>query len=240
MRLFDIDKLLYKFKKITFAVLKYNNWGRGKSLNKYVSLGLSCFARMKLTKHGLKQTNEFGELSCPFDLCVTPLKSMAEILDNDFSDYFGHFEINPQTNHWENKKYWITYNHDDNLSLDKLITRYKKRIENFRNIAKTTQGLKFITMINDLNPNDDTHINSIHKSLKKYCGTDKFKYFVFNFNRKNIQKNEIEQKLDKKIIYTELNWPYENLPVTWWDAKADRYPEARKTLRKFFGVLLKN
>ena len=47
--------------------------------DKYITLGVNCFPRTKLTKFGIKAKKADGELSYPFDLCAIQLESVAQI-----------------------------------------------------------------------------------------------------------------------------------------------------------------
>lgn len=55
---------------------------------KIYSLGTNCYSRMVATIWGLKPRKKQGELTLPFDLSITPLNSIIEILQNGFQDYF--------------------------------------------------------------------------------------------------------------------------------------------------------
>ena len=168
-RIFNIffgwDHLFIIFCGLTFEIkLKENR------LNKFISLGTRCFPRMFLTIHTcFKARKKYGELSCPFDLCITPLKSLEKILENDFADYFDDLIYDHESNwaFWRNKKYNIFYNHDNDIKTkDEFKKRYGIRIQNFKNIIKNNKKTYF--MLSDFEKIDLGKLNNIYNSLVKY------------------------------------------------------------------------
>ncbi len=97
--------------------------------DKYITLGVNCFPRTKLTKFGIKAKKADGELSYPFDLCAIQLESVAQILKNDFSDYFDDLYFDCSLNIWINKKYSIKYYHDKDIDIDKFINVISKELK---------------------------------------------------------------------------------------------------------------
>lgn len=75
------------FKRIGNRFVFFGKWSfclKGK-VRKFVTLGVNCFPRTKLTKFGLKAKKSDGELSYPFDLCFISLKSINDILYNNLN-----------------------------------------------------------------------------------------------------------------------------------------------------------
>jgi hypothetical protein len=171
------------------------------NLNKYISLGTSCFTRSKLSTYGIKPRKKQGELTFPFDLCVTPITSIEKILLNDFKDYFDDLHYNGEF--WVNKKYNIEYLHDKDITTaDQLKSRYTQRIDNFRHIMKTSTPVIITTLFNEkIQPQT---LNNIHTALKSYGG--RFKYVVINL------------KYDDEIIYKEILYPA-SLAQNWYTVK---------------------
>ncbi len=124
---------------------------------KIVSLGRNCFPKTILTNYGLKPTKAQGELTMPFDLCITRTASLPRILNNDFSDYFDDLYFDKKISLWVNKKYHIRYNHDidcDASQKDKLVERFSKRIENFKQTLCSDNFIYFVL--------------SSHKKIKQF------------------------------------------------------------------------
>lgn len=192
---------------------------RGEGKNKFITLGVNCFPRTKLTKFGLKARKSDGELTYPFDLCAIPLKSVAEILKNDFCDYFDDLSFDKELNIWVNKKYSIKYFHDKNLEKEKFYKRYKARIENFRQKTAAIKNPVFISAIFN-ETYDKALYNDISQSLRKYCGLDKdFKYLVVNIKTKVDIENIIS---DGNIFYKEILEPCSNYSNIWTDTSLDK------------------
>ena len=183
---------------------------------KFIPLGTNCFARTKLVKFGLKQRKKKGELSYPFDLCVTPIKSIAQILANNFEDYFEDSYFDNELNIWKNKKYSIVYWHDKAMEKEKFVTRYKNRIENFKNITKTSKDLIFVTVIFNEKFDSDIYV-SIEESLKKYCNNS-FKYFVINI----VPKCSNISFKTSNLIYREIVEPCENYSNLWSNEQLEK------------------
>ena len=53
----------------------------------YISIGCQCSPRMYI-KENLKLEKSTGYKSCPFDLCITPYKSLYDCLKDDFARFF--------------------------------------------------------------------------------------------------------------------------------------------------------
>ena len=143
---------------------------------KIVSLGNNCFPRRILTESGIKPSKEEGECYLPFDLAVNPIESVIQLLNNNFNDYFDDLYFDENIYLLKNSKYNIVYNHDKDCGYDdkqKLVTRYKNRINNFRNlIAKDTNFLYFV--ISSIDTINQRLIDKLYKTLEIICNRNKF------------------------------------------------------------------
>lgn len=185
MKFFEYKKIGHKIKWNIFGIKVTFHLPPKK--NHYISLGYNCFVRMVLTKFGLKASKKQGELSCPFDLCYTPLSSLVKVLENDFSDFLDDIECLEAGKSFINKKYSIYFIHENNLTLEDFKIRYKKRIENFRKISASKSLKKYVF---NCEQNDFTieQLNKIYDLLKIYCKGSPFKFYVLNFQHDNIPK----------------------------------------------------
>ena len=151
----------------------------------YISLGNNCDPRMYIkNKLGITKLN--GYKSCPFDLCITPLKSLYQCIETDFNFFFDDLKLIPwgcaagrSKNDLENKnaimnKYNIIFNHEgsghshlfatgknDDLyysrnDFEKFKERYISRINNFKNYINENNNIIFIIKHN-INEDDDTY-----------------------------------------------------------------------------------
>lgn len=173
-----------------------------------VSLGDDCLVRRYLTRAGLKPTKKQGELSCPFDLAVTPTKSLIKILKNDFSDYFNHLCFSKEDNVWINKKYSILYNHDKDCTYkdkEKLINRFNLRINNFRRLMSTSPFIFFVCK----SSSKFLDICKLYIQLKKIRKDLPFKLIVLDLDRKKMKLGF------KNVAIYPLKHPFKN-SNSWW------------------------
>lgn len=231
-------KKIYNYTELLLFGIKISHKSK-KELNKYISLGTNCFPRMKLNQFQIKPSKEHGELSCPFDLCQTPIESVKAILENDFEDYFQDLYFDEERKIWKNKKYNINYLHD-NLNKEEFIKRYKQRIENFRNIAKTKKNLVFIQVLFN-HPKIDilkSDIKAISNCLQNYC-TYNFKYKIINL----IQSPKTPKKkycICKNTYYYELQSPYDENWTKWWTEETDKQPKIKPLISKCIKTIRNN
>lgn len=200
MKIFEYKRLFNRINLRVFGVKLHFRLPIYKK-NFYVSLGTNCFPRLKLTTYGLKAKKKQGELSCPFDLAWTPLSSTLQILKNDFKDYLENFEFDANEQMWKNSKYNITYPHDGDISLEKMISRYQNRIENFRNVVMKQPKLMFV--LADFNRTFNPEVlNSIFEYLVEVRSGLPFRFFVISFVDKNSPVKNVSL-LNPNIIYKE-------------------------------------
>lgn len=175
---------------------------------KIISLGFNCFPRRILTNWGLKPSKQEGELTLPFDLCVTPTKSICEILNNNFADYFKNLEFNKTDSIWYNSKYEIYYYHDfDCDEKSKLINRFANRIDNFKKVINDDRFTYFIHCVSEETTTKE--INDLYITLSNLCIIENFKLIILNvFNKQLSLPNYIE------VI--NIQHPYKNFHAQWW------------------------
>ena len=184
---------------------------------KLVSLGSDCFVRRILTIKGLKASKEEGEKSYPFDLCVTPIKAINDILENNFEDYFNELKFNTSLNMFYNNKYKIYYNHDTDCynDYDKICSRFSNRITNFNKLKETEN---FIYFVYNVLPREETdyaaQIKRLGKNLIKIYGANKFKLLVLD--TMEILTPEIS---NDNIVLISVKNPYDNYSKQWWRLK---------------------
>lgn len=182
-----------------------------------VSLGYNCFTHRILTENGIKPAKVFGELTGPFDLCVTPVSSLAQILKNDFNDYFEDLVFDEYSGTWRNSKYNLYYNHDNDLKAndrDKLVERYRYRIENFNSFLKNDKHVYFILLADS--ESSSYEINEIyHLILQKRA--ENFTFIAVDFWSRTLN-------VDQHINVLSISTPYQDFSSMWFN---DRY---RRTL----------
>lgn len=179
-----------------------------------ISLGANCFPRRILTVRGIKPSKQEGELSYPFDLAVTPLKSVISILKNNFKDYFDNLKYDYAHYTWNNELYKIWYNHDrdcDDQNKSKFIERYQKRINNFNKALKESKYIYFTICSDDkFNAAD---VEELYSVLKRICDKN-FSLIVLDFFSSELSFDE------PNIEVISIPHPYENFGNSWWN---DRY-----------------
>lgn len=174
-----------------------------KKKNYFISLGKNCFIRMIFTKYGLKPRKKDGELSCPFDLCLSTHETVATLLENNFENILESIVYNTQHQCWENKIYSILYLHYKDATLDEIKEKINRHVNNFRNITHNSPDLKyFITCYN--NEFSVNTLNRIYNALCKLRGGKHFKFYILNFIDKYSPDNNISS-LHKDIIYNEYD-----------------------------------
>ena len=115
--------------------------------NHLVSLGSGCLPRTVPTRQGYKHTKAQGEMTLPFDLALHRYEGLLRIITSNFNDYCNPTAFTIVRDQQlgvdfiEHEGYQVRFVHeslDGNLEIyaaarfGKLITRYQRRIENFR------------------------------------------------------------------------------------------------------------
>ena len=228
MKIFKLKKKYNYFEFILFGV-KISH--RLNLLNKFISLGTNCFPRMKMNQFKIKPSKRDGELSCPFDLCTTPLESVAKILENDFADYFEDIQYDEEKKCWKNTKYKIFYIHDD-LNKEDFIKRYKQRIKNFRHITNTQKNILFVQVLFNAESNDKlfSDIEKTNNSLKRYCKY-KYTYKIVNLIPQKTPSKRQLIKVEENAYYYEHISPYDTKWTQWWTKETDSLPEVKPLIK---------
>lgn len=171
--------------------------------NTYISLGTNCMPRMVLTYYFMKAKKKQGELSCPFDLCTTPLGSVIHFLENDFADFLNDIEeYNKDGILFKNKNFNISFVHENNLTLDEVKERYKKRIENFYKLSKEKSLKKYILTFAEPVVSVE-ELNKIYNLISIIRKDKPFEFHVCNFVKKISYETNC-RSLNQKIIYKEI------------------------------------
>lgn len=183
--------------------------------NYFISLGENCFNRTVLTRHHLKSKREQGEKSYPFDLCVCSFSSMKQLIENDFADYFNDLVWNDKDQLWINSKYDIRYNHDQDCARnnkEKLVERYQRRINNFREIMR--DGHEHVFVFSSIRKDVSfEEICRLQKFLQKNC-SGKIKFIYINIGKEDLNyKYESEQC---SVFYKHIPNPYPNYWGEWY------------------------
>lgn len=184
-------------------------------LNTFVSLGINCFPRKVLTRNGLKCTKAMGELSLPFDLCVCPVKTIIALIKSDFTDYFKGLKYSFKDKIWKNKRLGIRYNHDQDChwyQKNKIIKRYRERIDNFRELMGQENPLCFVMTI--IKSDIDVEIlNLIYDEISRIRKGKLYKLIVVNIDG-NYEFDSTG--INPAISYTVIPHPYPQYWNYWW------------------------
>ena len=200
-----------------------NNYTRK---NFYVSLGENCFVRTILTRWGYKVSKNNGELSCPFDLCVSKISGINKILEDNFSHYFDGLRYDDFNAKWRNDTNSLEFNHDLDCGpgdRQQLIDRYKHRISNFLALEKN-EKLAFVCSTVDSNT-DVNEVNRLYENVARIFANVPNWEFIFANVSKHKLKNE--NLLHNNIHYKHIPHPYPNYWGEWYvkdfyDTKAGR------------------
>ncbi len=158
---------------------------------------------MVFTKFHMKSYKKDGELSCPFDLCVTPLEALAAILETDFEDFLDDIEYMEKGKSFINKKYSMCFPHEEGLSLEEFKSRYKKRIDNFKEVSSQKSFKKYIFNCEQNNFTIDG-LNRVYNALAKLRKNKPFKFYVLNFVHDNVKKIDLTG-INEEICYYEYD-----------------------------------
>lgn len=203
----------------------------------FISLGYNCLTRRVLTEIGLMKTKEQGQLTMPFDLCVTMPNMVDEILKHDFSGYLKNIVYDREKNGYYNNKYHIYYNHDKDcknsfLGKIKIIRRYKNRINNYKSIIASDKTLIFV--LNNYYQSENIINNlydTIQKSLNKH---KKFYFFLLDLECK-IKPNF----LNENIILCQKMHPWDHIDHWWYPENLQGFNNLRDELKPMIINLLK-
>ena len=198
--------------------------------NYYLSLGENCFVRTVATRQGLKDCKSDGELSMPFDLCVSSVRGTIQIIKNDFRNYFDGLYWDQEKQQWENKELRLGFNHDkdcDQNNRDMLVQRYTNRIKNMHKLRKNKKlACVFSTVNANTSPSD---INELYKVVKAFFARTDLKFIVIDCSKAGVRKTN---KISHRISYAHIPHPYPNYWGEWYkseffDSEAGRKFEKR-------------
>ena len=194
-----------------------------------ISLGSNCLPRRLLTTYGIKPSKEEGELTCPFDLCVTPIKAVIEILKNNFSDFFDDIEFNTEKGFWVNKKYKIDFNHDKDSKKD-FVERFQKRIQNFKMLINNNKYTYFV-YFNEKKVSE-SKINKLNSIIKMLKNDTTYQLIIIDIWNSKLESH------DNIEIVSVLN-PYDNFHEDWW-TRRDRETQKGKAFEHCIIEKIKN
>lgn len=183
----------------------------------FISLGENCLTKRILVETGLMRSHSQGQLSYPFDLCVTYPEELRKILLSDFEGYLENIQYMSDNNIYWNNKYNIFY-HDDKdcannqAGYEQIIARYDNRIKNFKNVIKQNTHKFFIL---NSHCSSNTAINLLYETLSSIYenNTSKFDLILLDLN-KRFQKH----KLNQNIIYIKQDHPFDDIN-NWYKAE---------------------
>ena len=189
-----------------------------------VSLGCYCISRTILTRQNLKPTKAQGELSCPFDLVIHPVKRITHYINNDFEGYLDDLYFEKYTRCWldfRKKGIWkktdnTEFFHDKDCNIndkDKLTERISGRIENFRKIIKDYKPIIFVQALKK-----EEDIENLYEVLKSIRGNKPFKLVILDFN-------DVVTKEYKNVSVLKIPFPSKKYGK-YWDRK--KYYESKE------------
>ena len=189
-----------------------------------VSLGCYCISRTILTRQNLKPRKAQGELSCPFDLVIHPVKRITFNLKNDFSGYFDDLYFEKYKRHWfdfRKKGIWkktdgTAFFHDKDCNendKEKIIQRISNRIDNFRTIMKDKKPVFFVQALKE-----EEDIDNLYEELRNIRKENPFKLIVLDFK-------DIVKKDYPNISIIKIKFPTEKYEK-YWDRK--KYYESKE------------
>jgi len=167
---------------------------------KLISLGQNCIPRTILTRHKLKPKKLFGELTYPFDLAIFGTIEITKCLKTNFNEFFEDLNYSKTLNCWEKLPNCIQFVHDTK-NKNELISKYKKRIENFQ---KEMQNPNIIFFVQFLEKDED--VENLYNELARLRENRPFKLIIIDTqNIVNSDKAHI-LKLPFPSIEYKNNW----------------------------------
>lgn len=170
-----------------------------------VSLGGNCLPRTLLTRYLLKPRKADGELSCVFDLAIHfDVKAIIEYIETSFESYFDDFEFSEEKNYWVKNKTRQFYSHDADCGKnekEKLVERYKKRIENFYKYLNDPKPTLFVHAIKNPKMKDE-----LYNCIKRIRSDKPFEFAVVNFGKDMVNDNPNIHLLNSKFPSENYDW----------------------------------
>jgi len=113
-----------------------------------ISLGEDCFVRYLTVKWGFMPTAREGYVRLPFDLGITPLNSLVQIIDSPDCFKADHIQHNGDKYVFTSKKLKLLFNHEDpdiNYNAADCISKFniklQKRLNAFFSICKNKNNI---------------------------------------------------------------------------------------------------
>jgi len=201
-----------------------------------IPIGLNCQPRFYATQLNIKKKKKEGELSYPFDLCLSNYNGIVNTIKNEFKDFVNPFFLTINNNYIEHKLYHNIFNHETNISFSEnnfelFCDLYIKRINNWKfsiqNAIKKEKPILFV-----FNSYTDINITDLEEALHTKYEHLHFHILVIIFSEEHLIDNEIQ--LNSKLIYkdkyvTKYTVYCRNLNE-WWlynDAQRSEYQEMK-------------
>lgn len=147
-----------------------------------------------------------GEKTYPFDLAVFGMPEITKCLRTDFNEFFDNLEYNGEF--WLKAPNCIYFSHDKRFKIkdkNKLISLYKKRIDNFREAIDKEEHILFVQVLGE----DEDIINQ-YNELKRIRENKPFKMAI-------IDTQNIIGELNLDNVYIlKLPFPSEKYKNNWW------------------------
>ena len=202
-----------------------------------ISLGCDCFPRTFTTVAGLKPRKEEGELSMPFDLSWSTNDALIHFINTDFKNFFDNIVFDKEKKYYFNKKYTMGFNHDMDCEdskegFEKLVQRYKARIQNFREALNSD---KFLLFVYNAPPKSEKGCNKLYKVLKNKRKNKDFRLVILDMDM------EIKKALlDKNILLCAVKHPFNNRSEWWYPNNLEKRMEYCIDCGKVFKSIIAN
>lgn len=173
-----------------------------------ISLGWNCYSAAIGVSTGLRKTKQNGYKTCPFDEMITNYKGIVECIKDDFEflcdiKYLKLTKVREE-NMIYNTKYNFIFNHESpghaNLFIsqkwakginhyimndyEEFINRYKRRIQNIKDLLNSKNNITFIltrpnTKLCDISELSEVIINKYPFLNFKFLFLDSDKYIYY-------------------------------------------------------------
>ena len=195
----------------------------------YISIGYDCESRIYIA-NGFGMTKHNGYMSCPFDLSISPFRSVCTCIEEDFQHFFDGLKLVPGINAEGDRslcgggelniinKYGMCFNYESPThshlfregtnedmyyvknDFENFKKRYRKRIRNFRNYIETNNDIIFV--YNPM-PNETWNSNHLERLLNKTYINKKQHLSVCELSVVKLQ-NECEHQIVDDYIDTDV------------------------------------
>ena len=183
-----------------------------------IPLGQNCMPRTILTRWGVKAPKILGEPTYPFDLAVFGMPEITKTLKTDFNEFFDDWDYNGKF--WIKAPNCIEFSHDRKYGAEdkyKLMLKYQKRIENFRNAMQSEKPVLFLQILGD-----SEEIDAQYAQLLKYRQDRPFKTVVIDTE----DVVSIVRHSDIRMLKVPL--PNKDYKLNWWRKEYYNSDEGKK------------